>query len=52
MVTIQQGLREDGIGVAMAKLCRWFDQPRRSVYYKPTKAPPKVKDELATPSRH
>lgn len=49
MVTIQQGLRNDGIRVSMAKLCRWFEQPRRTVYYKPTKAAPKVKVELATP---
>jgi putative transposase len=49
MVTIQQGLREDGIRVSMAKLCRWFEQPRRTVYYKPTKAAPKVREELAAP---
>ena len=24
MVTIQQGLREDGFEVSMVKLCRWF----------------------------
>lgn len=49
MVTIQQGLREDGIVVSMARLCRWFGQPRRTVYYKPTKAAPKVRPELAGP---
>jgi hypothetical protein len=49
MVTIQQGLRADGIVVSMAKLCRWFGVARRTVYYKPTKAPPKVKAELAGP---
>lgn len=49
MVTIQQGLQEDGLRVSMAKLCRWFEQPRRSVYYKPIKAAPKVREELATP---
>jgi len=49
MVTIQQGLRADGIRVSMAKLCRWFEQPRRTVYYKPTKGAPKVKPELAEP---
>lgn len=46
MVTIQQGLQEDGIRVSMAKLCRWFEQPRRTVYYRPTKAAPKVKPQL------
>ena len=49
MVTIQQGLREDGIRVSMAKLCRWFEQPRRTIYYKSTKAAPTVKPELAAP---
>ncbi|MGH8759166.1 MAG: IS3 family transposase [Burkholderiales bacterium] len=49
MVAIQQGLREDGILVSMAKLCRWFGQPRRTVYYRSTKAPPKVRPELAVP---
>ena len=49
MVTIQQGLREEGIRVAMAKLCRWFEMPRRTVYYRPTKSPPTVKPELAEP---
>jgi putative transposase len=49
MVTIQQGLQKDGLWVSMAKLCRWFEQPRRSVYYKRTKAAPKVREELATP---
>lgn len=47
MVTIQQGLREDGFHVSMVKLCRWFGVARRSVYDKPTKAPPMVKPELA-----
>jgi putative transposase len=49
MVTIQQGLREDGFAVSMTRLCRWFEMPRRTVYYKPTKAPPKVRPELAEP---
>ena len=49
MVTIQQGLQADGVAVSMAKLCRWFGLPRRTVYYKPTKAPAKVRPELAGP---
>ena len=49
MVTIQQGLREDGFEVSMVKLCRWFGVARRSVYYRPTKAAPKVRAELAEP---
>ncbi|PJK02394.1 transposase [Lysobacteraceae bacterium NML71-0210] len=49
MVTIQQGLREDGFEVSMVKLCRWFGVARRSVYYRPTKAAPKVNPALAEP---
>lgn len=49
MVTIQQGLRDDGFEVSMVKLCRWFGVARRSVYYRPTKAPPVVKPALAEP---
>ncbi|PJK08159.1 transposase [Lysobacteraceae bacterium NML120232] len=47
MVTIQQGLREEGFEVSMVKLCRWFGVARRSVYYRPTKAAPKVNPALA-----
>lgn len=28
---------------------RWFEVPRRTVYYKPTKAAPKVDEQLAVP---
>src|SRR3546814_15721252 len=49
MVSIQQGLREDGFEVSMVKLCRWFGVARRTVYYRPTKAPPVVKSALAEP---
>ena len=49
MVTIRQGLRADGFEVSMVKLCRWFGVARRSVYYRPTKAPPKVNRVLAEP---
>ena len=49
MVSIQQGLREDGVVVSMSQLCRWFEVPRRSVYYRPTKSPATVNPELAAP---
>ena len=39
---IRQGLQADGITVSISKLCRWFNVPRRSVYYRPVKAEPKV----------
>lgn len=47
--TIRQGLQSDGIHVSMAKLCRWCEVPRRSAYYKPVKAQPKVQECFATP---
>lgn len=49
IVSIQQGLREEGVDVSLSKLCRWFGVARRTMYYRPTKASPKVRDELATP---
>ncbi len=33
----------------MTKLCRWFEVARRTTYYKPTRAPAKVKAEPAEP---
>jgi len=47
--TVKQGLEAEGIAVPMTKLCQWFEVPRRSVYYKPTKSAPKVQERLETP---
>ena len=47
--TIRQGLEEDGFKVSISKLCQWFDMPRRTVYYKPVKAAPKVQACFAEP---
>jgi putative transposase len=47
--TIRQGLKEDGLVFPLSKLCKWLEVPRRTAYYKPTKATPKVKPELAAP---
>lgn len=47
--TIRQGLQADGITVSISKLCRWFDVPRRSVYYRPVKAPPMLQDRFVAP---
>lgn len=30
-------------------LCRWFDVPRHTVYYRPVKAAPKLQDRWVTP---
>ena len=49
MVTIQQGLRQEGLEVSMVRLCRWFGVARRTVYYRPTKSAPKINPALAEP---
>ncbi|MGA0825641.1 MAG: DDE-type integrase/transposase/recombinase, partial [Burkholderiaceae bacterium] len=33
----------------MTKLCQWFEVPRRTVYYKPTKSAPKVQERFEKP---
>lgn len=47
--TIRQGLQAEGFIVPITKLCRWFDVPRRTVYYKPVKAAPKVDPKFSVP---
>ena len=51
IATVQQGLEAEGITVPMTKLCRWFEVPRRTMYYQPTKAQPKVQEQLEAPIR-
>lgn len=43
--------RADGFKVSLVKLCAWFGVPRRTVYYKPSKAAPKVDSRFAEPIR-
>lgn len=33
----------------VTKLCTWFDVPRRTIYYKPTKAAPKLDEKFVQP---
>lgn len=47
--SIHQGLLAEGIQVPLTKLCAWFGVPRRTVYYRPTKAVPKVDPRFAEP---
>ena len=49
MLSVQQGLKDEGVTVPMTKLCQWFGVARRTTYYKPTKGPAKVNAELAQP---
>jgi putative transposase len=51
ILSIQQGLAEDGCLVTISQLCRWFEVPRRTVYYRPRRSPPTVRTELAEPIR-
>ncbi len=41
---IQRDLQSEGVAVSVSRLCHWFEVPRRTMYYKPTKAAPKVQD--------
>jgi len=34
---------------SMYRLCRWFEVPRRTVYYRVHRRVPKIRDELAEP---
>ena len=36
----------EGVTVSVSRLCQWFEVPRRTMYYKPTKAAPKVQDRF------
>jgi putative transposase len=47
--TLRQGLKEDGYAVSISQLFRWFEVPRRTVYYQPTKKPPVVQDRFCRP---
>lgn len=49
ILRVQQGLFEEGINASLSQLCRWFEVPRRTVYYQPTKVAPKVDEQLAAP---
>ena len=47
--TIRQGLKADGFDVSISQLCRWFGVPRRTVYYRPTKAAPTLQERFVAP---
>jgi putative transposase len=49
ILQLQQGLAQEGVVVSMVKLCRWFGLPRRTTYYRSTKAAPKVQEQLLEP---
>ncbi|WP_233598028.1 DDE-type integrase/transposase/recombinase [Comamonas sp. BIGb0124] len=49
ILRLQQGLADEGVAVSLSQLCRWFEVPRRTVYYKTVKVPPKVDPRFAEP---
>ena len=49
ILDLQQGLLSEGLTVPVAKLCSWFGVPRRTVYYKPVKSPPKIDPTFEAP---
>lgn len=49
ILRVQQGLLDEGVKASLSQLCRWFEVPRRTVYYQPTKAVSKVDEQLAAP---
>ena len=49
--TIRRGLKEDGHTVSISQLCRWFEVPLRTMYYRPTRKLPTVQYRSASASR-
>jgi putative transposase len=49
IATIHQGLKADGYSVPISRLCRWFEIPRRTVYYRPTSKVPIVQERFSQP---
>ncbi|MBF6631822.1 MAG: hypothetical protein ITG01_11835 [Comamonas sp.] len=49
ILRVQQGLLEEGMDASLSQLCRWFELPRRTAYYQPTKAALRVDEQLAAP---
>ena len=49
ILQLQQGLQAEGFEVSISKLCRWFNVPRRSLYYKPVKAQSRLQPHLVEP---
>ena len=46
---VQQQLKAEGYAASISQLCHWFDVPRRTFYYRATKAEPRVRDDLPVP---
>ena len=51
ILSLQQGLAEEGRLASLVKLCHRFEMPRRSVYYRSTNQAPKAQEQLVRRSR-
>ena len=49
ILVIQQDLKSEGFKETISRLCRWFEVPRCTAYYKPCKAPLKVQERFEAP---
>lgn len=49
IASIRQGLKADGYSVSINRLCRWFEIPRRTVYYRSTSKAPVVQERFSQP---
>ena len=49
ILSIQQGLQADGYFISISQLCRWFEIPRRTVYYRATKKAPAMQERFVLP---
>jgi putative transposase len=47
--TIRQGLQDEGYSVSISRLCRWFEVPRRTVYYRPSRKKPVLQERFTQP---
>ena len=49
ILALHQQLLAEGVKVSLLKLCLWFEMPRRTLYYQPTKGQPKLQERFVTP---
>ena len=49
IASVRQGLLDEGVDVPLSRLCRWFEVPRRTMYYRPRRKPAVVQDRFAQP---
>ncbi|MFO6419230.1 hypothetical protein ACLBKS_03410 [Hylemonella sp. W303a] len=49
ILSLQQGLAEEGFKISLVKLCQWFELPRRTVYYRSDLPPEPVPIDLRNP---